>query len=199
MRDSKNNKLGELISMNGRLQEIQDLINKYKEDNPDESVGELSDTYHSFNDLYKHRTVLTALAFRFLPYAWKSRHHEDGTMYDGGADDNYFLHSFQDVQNYSDKKNGVCLEWNYFTEGRAKQIIEYIKNALQNTTSIELWHVWLMDYYEFEDRPVIHKQTVSIDELTTKHIKEIDDAEIWNTPDKMYPNRPSFYCLEIKR
>ena len=59
--------------MNGRLQEIQDLINKYKEDNPDESVGELSDTYHSFNDLYKHRTVLTALAFRFLPYAWKSR------------------------------------------------------------------------------------------------------------------------------
>ena len=72
-----------------------------------------------------------------------------------------------------------------------------------------------MDYYEFEDRPVIHRQTVSIDELTTKHIKEIDDAEIWNlslihiqmcirdriwnTPDKMYPNRPSFYCLEIKR
>lgn len=40
MKDSKNNKLGELISMNGRLQEIQDLINKYKEDNPDESVGE---------------------------------------------------------------------------------------------------------------------------------------------------------------
>ena len=69
--------------MNGRLQEIQDLINKYKKDNPDESVGELSDTYHSFNDLYKHRTILTALAFRFLPYAWKSRQHEDGTMYDG--------------------------------------------------------------------------------------------------------------------
>lgn len=124
---------------------------------------------------------------------------DKGTMYDGGADDNYFLHFFQDVQNYTDKKNGVCLEWNYFTEGRAKQIIEYMKNVLQDTTSIELWHVWLMDYYEFEDRPVIHRQTVSIDELTTKHIKEIDDAEIWNTPDKMYPNRPSFYCLEIKR
>ena len=46
---------------------------------------------------------------------------------------------------------------------------------------------------------VLYRQTVSIDELTTKHIKEIDDAEIWNTPDKMYPNRPSFYCLEIKR
>lgn len=82
---------------------------------------------------------------------------DKGTMYDGGADDNYFLHFFQDVQNYTDKKNGVCLEWNYFTEGRAKQIIEYMKNVLQDTTSIELWHVWLMDYYEFEDRPVIHR------------------------------------------
>ena len=69
--------------MNRQLQEIQDQINKYKELNPNESVGELSDTYHSFNDLYKHRTVLTALAFRFLPYTWKSRQHEDGTMYDG--------------------------------------------------------------------------------------------------------------------
>ncbi len=124
---------------------------------------------------------------------------DKGAMYDGGTDDNYFLHFFQDVQNYTDKKNGVSLEWNYFTEARAKQIIEYMKNVLQNTTSIELWHVWLMDCYEFEDRPVINRQTVSIDELTTKHIKEIDDAEIWNTPDKMYPNRPSFYCLEIKR
>lgn len=56
---------------------------------------------------------------------------DNGIMYDGGADDNYSLRSFQDVQNYTDKK--------------------------------------------------------------------IDDAEIWNTPDKMYPNRPSFYCLEIKR
>ena len=56
-----------------------------------------------------------------------------------------------------------------------------------------------MDYYEYEDRPVIHKQTITIEELTTKHIKEIDNVEIWNTPDKMYPNRPSFYCLAITR
>ena len=146
--------------------------------------------YHSCDSIISVKSVFLQWYWRMVWLPFRNEF---------SADDNYFLHSFQDVQNYSDKKNGVCLEWNYFTEGRAKQIIEYIKNALQNTTSIELWHVWLMDYYEFEDRPVIHKQTVSIDELTTKHIKEIDDAEIWNTPDKMYPNRPSFYCLEIKR
>lgn len=123
---------------------------------------------------------------------------ENGTISDGGADDNYFLHFFPDVQDYTDKQNGVYLEWDY-TEGRANQIIEYIKNALHNTTSIELWHVWLMGCYEFEDRPVIHRQTISMNELSAKHLKEIDEQEIWNTPDKMYPDRPSFYCLEIRR
>ncbi|MCD7919744.1 MAG: hypothetical protein LUG45_06645 [Clostridiales bacterium] len=123
---------------------------------------------------------------------------DDGTIEDGGAEDNYFLQPFEGVQDYTDKQNAVSLEWNY-TEGRAKQIIAYIKNALRNTTSVELWHVWLMDYYEFEDRPFMHRQTISIDELTVNHIREIDDAEIWNRPDKQYPNRPSFYCLEINR
>ena len=107
--------------------------------------------------------------------------------------------TFADVREYSDKKNGVYLEWNYYTEGRAKQLIEYLKNALQNADSVELWRVWLGVSDEFEDSPVIHRQTISVDELTVKHIEEIDHADVWNTPDKMYPNRPSFYCLEIRR
>ncbi len=124
---------------------------------------------------------------------------DDGTIYDGGTDDNYFLYSFADVQDYTDKKYGVYLEWLY-AEGRAKQIVEYIKNALRNTTSVELWHVWLTGCYcEYEDSPIIHRQTICVDELSAQHIQEIDAAEVWNTPDRMYPGRPSFYCLEIKR
>lgn len=124
---------------------------------------------------------------------------DDGMIYDGGADDNYYLSIFTDVEDYTKKRNAVYLEWSY-TEGRAKRIIEYIKDALQNTDSIEFWHVWLMgSCYEFEDSPVIHRRTISISELTTKHIKDIDNADIWNSPDKMFPNRPSFYCIEIKR
>lgn len=123
---------------------------------------------------------------------------DNSTIYDGGADDNYFLNTFLDVEDYTDRRYGVSLEWHY-TEGRAKQIIEYIKTALQESDSIEFWHVWLLDYYEFEDRPFIHRSTISVSELTTEHIKEIDNAVIWNTPDKMYPERPSFYCLTILR
>ena len=123
---------------------------------------------------------------------------DTGTIYDGGADDNYFLISFPDVSDYTKKKYGVYLEWNY-TDGRAKQLIEYIKTALQETKSVEFWHVWLMDYCEFEERPFTHRKTISIYELETEHIREMDCAVIWNTPDKMYPGRPSFYCLTITK
>lgn len=119
-----------------------------------------------------------------------------GTVCDGEAEDNFFLHIFEEVQDYSDKKYGVWLEWNY-TDGRAVQIIKYIKDALQHTDCVELWHVWLSTYCEYEDSPVIHGRTVSINELTKNHIKELDSAEIWNTPDKTYPNRPSFYRRTI--
>lgn len=123
---------------------------------------------------------------------------DEGTINDGGADDNYFLNTFRNGKDYTDKEYAVSLEWNY-TDGRAKQLIEYIKTALQETKSVEFWHVWLMDYCEFEERPFTHRKTISIYELETEHIREMDCAVIWNTPDKMYPGRPSFYCLTITK
>lgn len=90
----------------------------------------------------------------FSPYRKYSLHIDldNGMISDGNADDNYFLIPFENVNSYTNRKYGVCLEWNY-TEGRAKQIIKYIKAALQEADSIEFWNVWLMDYYELEDRP----------------------------------------------
>ena len=57
---------------------------------------------------------------------------DNRTIYNGGADDNYFLTTFSRVGNYTNKKYGVCLEWHY-TEGRAEQIVEYVKNALRES------------------------------------------------------------------
>ncbi|MBE6037594.1 MAG: hypothetical protein E7218_00090 [Anaerofustis stercorihominis] len=121
---------------------------------------------------------------------------DTGTIYDGGADDNFFLHIFNDVQSYTDKKYGVWLEW-YYTDGRADNIIKYIKDNLKHTNTIEFWHVWLADYYEYEESPVIHSRIISAEELTVKDIRDTDSAQIWNTPDKTYPDRPSFYRLII--
>lgn len=63
----------------------------------------------------------------------------------------------------------------------------------------EVCHVWLMDYYEYEDSPVIHKRKLSINEMTIRDIYELDHADIWTSPDKNIPSRPSFYRLIITR
>lgn len=120
---------------------------------------------------------------------------DKGIIFDGYADDNFFLYEFRDVSEYTDKKYGVSLEWAYYTEGRAKLIIEYIKNALKYTDIVEIWHVWLGYYfYEYDEWPIIKKKTLHINQIVPEVIREIDDAEIWNNANY---NRPTYYCLEI--
>jgi hypothetical protein len=47
-------------------------------------MGEVSDGYHTFNELYHHRAVLFSVICNSRPeLAWKSKLHHDGTMYDG--------------------------------------------------------------------------------------------------------------------
>ena len=46
-------------------------------------VGNVSDGYHTFNELYAHRcTLFAALAMCHKHIAWKSLLHSDGTMFD---------------------------------------------------------------------------------------------------------------------
>lgn len=62
------------------LNAVIDLIN-----NPSQLVtGDTSDGYHTFNELYHHRAVLFSVIVKAFPdKAWKSKQHNDGTMYDG--------------------------------------------------------------------------------------------------------------------
>lgn len=147
-------------------------------------------------------SVCTFLASDYpLPAAAPSQEYplevniDTGTVFDGGADDNYFLLPFPSVSAYTGKQYGVCLEWRP-TQGRAARILEYIREILTHTETVEFWHVWRMDYWEHEDRPVFHRYTASIQELTPEDLRELDETEIWNNPDK---NRPSFYCLTVYR
>lgn len=121
---------------------------------------------------------------------------DTGTIFDGGADDNYSLLTFNEVDLYCQKKYGVYLELPQFTEGRVRQIMDYIRAVLLQTDCVEIWNVWLMGYWEYDDRPYIRKRTIRMEELTIDDMKEIIKAENWDNKDK---NRPSFYCLEIIR
>ena len=50
-----------------------------------DSLGSLSDGYHTFDELYHHRTLLFASIMNLSDgvLCWNSKKHEDGTMYDG--------------------------------------------------------------------------------------------------------------------
>lgn len=51
---------------------------------PDGGIGELSDGYHTFNELYHHRAVLFSVICNLFPdKAWKSKLHDTGDMFDG--------------------------------------------------------------------------------------------------------------------
>jgi hypothetical protein len=120
---------------------------------------------------------------------------DEGTIDDGDADDNFYLCKFREVYDYTDKKYGVCLEWAYYTEGRAKLILKYISDVLSRTDTVEVWHVWLdYGYDEYDERPIIKKKTLHIDEISPEDIREFDNAVIW---ENSYSIRPIFYCWEI--
>lgn len=121
---------------------------------------------------------------------------DTGFISDGDADDNFSLRNLKDAAAYTDKPYAVELEWTYYTEGRGLKIIEYLREALQHAESLEIWHIWLLDYYEYCERPIIHKQTISINDLTPEDIEKLDDAEIWNDQNRI---RPTFHCLTITR
>ena len=47
-------------------------------------VGEVSDGYHTFNELYAHRcSLFAALTTSYKHLSWKSKLHNDGSSFDG--------------------------------------------------------------------------------------------------------------------
>ena len=55
---------------------LKDLVNT--------PIGEVSDGYHTFNELYDHRAKLFAVICNtYKEKAWKSKMHDTGDMYDG--------------------------------------------------------------------------------------------------------------------
>lgn len=49
-----------------------------------ENMGDFSDGYHTFNELYHHRAVLFSALCNMMPEkAWKSKLHDAGDMFDG--------------------------------------------------------------------------------------------------------------------
>lgn len=51
---------------------------------PETGIGDMSDGYHTFNELYHHRAILfSVICNTFKERAWKSKKHDTDDMYDG--------------------------------------------------------------------------------------------------------------------
>lgn len=51
---------------------------------PETGIGDLSDGFHTFNELYHHRAILFSVICNiFKDIAWKSKKHDTGDMFDG--------------------------------------------------------------------------------------------------------------------
>lgn len=59
--------------------------NSYEDMTPEiNGIGDISDGYHTFNELYHHRAILFSVICNMMPdKAWKSKLHHTGDMYDG--------------------------------------------------------------------------------------------------------------------
>lgn len=73
-----------LVDDNGEVKqegmdEICSLVNDMRN-----RPGIISDGYHTFNELYNHRAALFCALSKAMPdKAWKTKQHEDGSMFDG--------------------------------------------------------------------------------------------------------------------
>lgn len=86
---------------------IKDIIKpKYK----DIDVGSISDGYHTYDELYRHRMVLFAcLCSLNKDKAWKSLKHHDGTMYD-----NFFIVGMETPYGQVSYHYSINEGWNLF-------------------------------------------------------------------------------------
>lgn len=100
---------------------------------------------------------------------------ETGSVFDGDYEDDFALYPAEGLSDVrTEKKYAVYLEWNYYTEGRARNIIEYIKENLKHTDEVELWHIWSGAGEIFN----VHTKKISIDSLKPEMIRELDEQEI---------------------
>lgn len=59
-------------------------IQALKAENPNFHAGNISDGYHTFDELYEHRIALfIALCRQFRAHAWKSLKHSNGEEWEG--------------------------------------------------------------------------------------------------------------------
>lgn len=117
--------------------------------------GEVSDAYHTFNELYHHRAILFSVICNDRPeMAWKSKLHADGTMFDGmfivgietpdgPATYHYDIDPYWDM--FKVKELEHAPEWDGHTPAQAIERIEKLSGLAQPNEPMTLKELREMD------------------------------------------------------
>ena len=117
---------------------------------------------------------------------------DTGEVCDGDFDDDFALISTDGMDDiFTEKKHTVYLEWNHWTEGRARRVIDYMRDNLQYTDELEVWHIWMGS----GESPLIRSRHISIDDLNPQHIKKLIESDV---TEEFY-DMPIQYRLVITR
>ena len=107
---------------------------------PEGGISEVSDGYHTFNELYHHRAILFAMICnQNKEMAWKSKSHEDGTMFEnmfivglltpyGQVTYHYDVNPYWDM--FCVKKYDYAPKWDGHTPEQAIQRIQILAEYL---------------------------------------------------------------------
>ena len=102
---------------------------------------------------------------------------------DGGFADDFALLQAEGMEDiYSEKKYKVYLEWNYYTEERAGQVIEYIRDNLSHTDEVEIWRIWM----GAAEKPTIRSKKVPISKLRGEDIRKLEEKDLLGESDELY-------------
>ena len=100
---------------------------------------------------------------------------DTGEITDGGFDDDFSLFIADGMDDiYTEKKFTVALEWNYFTEGRAERVIEYIRENLRHTDEVEMWHIWM----GIGEKPIVRSKNIESSLLKPDDIRELMESDL---------------------
>ena len=91
-------------------------------------------------------------------------------------------YSSEYAEEYSNKQYFSELCWRY-TEARAKQLIEYLKEQLKSSDEIEIWSIWL------DDHKSASIKSINVNELSIADLEFLDTSNAYEKPK----------CLVIKQ
>lgn len=117
----------------------------------------------------------------------------DGTIDDGGEDDNFCIFPLESEASAGEIVYRAELQMTY-TQGRARNVIEYIKRHLDKTDELELWKVWLGGYWGddgWEPEPKIIRRAVNLGALLPEDIEKFLQLDPYGNPMKQY-------CLVVR-